>query len=120
MNKADLEARKQQPADVPCGTCRACCKQDVIYLRPDEAARFPAHIEGGRLVLDRKPNGECIHLTERGCAVHDAPPDICRRFDCRVFFLTTPKTQRRIRIQQNPTMRHVYAAGKARLDTLEP
>lgn len=119
MTPAELEARKQLPADVPCGSCTSCCKQDKIVLKPGEEGRFQWHREGNQLVLDRKPNGECINLTTKGCAVHAAPPDICRRFDCRVLFLTTPKTQRRIRITQNPTMRDVYDAGKLRVKTLQ-
>jgi len=119
MSPAELKELKQQPADVPCGACRACCKQDMVRLGPnDDLAAFRWHMEGGRPTLDRKPNGECIYLTDHGCAVHDAPPDICRRFDCRVLFLTTPKTQRRIRVQQNPTMAAVYEAGKRRSQTL--
>lgn len=118
MTPAELQARKALPAAVPCGTCKACCKKDRIVLRDDEAGRFEWHWEGADRVLNRKANGECEHLTERGCAVHAAPPDICSRFDCRILFLSTPKERRRMRIEQNPTMRAVYEAGKRRLDTL--
>ena len=120
MSPTELQALKQQPASVPCGTCRACCKQDLVHLNheKDNLSAFKWHMEFGRHTLDRKPNGECIYLTERGCSVHDAPPDICKRMDCRVLFLTTPKAQRRIRIQQNPTMAAVYEAGKTRANTL--
>lgn len=114
----NLQALKSHPASVPCGSCRACCKQDVIALAPTDTHE-KWHLESGRRVLDRKANGECVYLTDQGCSTHDNQPDICKRFDCRVLFLTTPKTQRRIRIQQNPTMREVYAAGKKRASTLE-
>lgn len=119
MTRDELIARKARPADVPCGTCRACCKQDRIVLRDDEAHRFAWHQEGRDKVLDRNPGGSCIYLRESGCAVHDAPPDICRRFDCRILFLTTPKEVRRRRAKENPTMKFVYEAGKRRLATLE-
>lgn len=119
MTPAELIERKALPADVPCGTCRACCKRDRVILRDDEADRFAWHDEGGQKVLDRNPDGSCIYLRESGCAVHDAPPDICRRFDCRILFLTTPKEVRRRRVQENPTLREVYEAGKRRLSTLE-
>ena len=118
MTRDELIARKAQPASVPCGSCRACCKQDRIVLNDDEADRFAWHHEGADKVLDRKANGECIHLTASGCGVHAAPPDLCKRFDCRVLFLLTPKAARRIRIEQNPTMKQVYEAGKTRLATL--
>lgn len=119
MTRVELIARKALPANVPCGSCRACCKQDRIVLVDDEADRFAWHYEGTDRVLDRKPNGECIHLTEHGCGVHAAPPDICRRFDCRVLFAITPKAVRRLRVQQNPSMKAVYEAGKTRLSTLD-
>ena len=119
MTRAELIALKAEPRDVPCGSCRACCKQDRIVLTEAESARFAWHQEGQDRVLDRKENGECIYLTARGCSVHDAPPDICQRFDCRILFLLTDKTRRRQRIEENPTMREVYAAGKRRLNTLE-
>lgn len=118
MTRDDLIARKQQVADVPCGTCHACCERDRIVLTEQESARFAWNFEGPQRVLDRKPDGSCIYLTARGCSVHDDAPDICRRFDCRVLFLITPKGVRRQRVEQNPTMRLVYDAGKRRLDTL--
>lgn len=119
MTRDQLIARKSMPADVPCGTCSACCTHDQIVLREDEADRFAWHYEGPQRVLDRKANGDCIYLTARGCAVHEAPPDLCRRFDCRVLFALTPKERRRERVAQSPHMRAVYDAGKRRLDTLE-
>lgn len=118
MNRSELIALKAKPADVPCNGCRACCKQDQIFLHDEEAGRFAWHLEGGRKVLDRKANGECAYLTTAGCGVHESPPDICKRFDCRVLFLLTGKATRRQRVVQNPTMRAVYEAGKKRLDTL--
>lgn len=119
MSPIELQERKRLPADVPCGSCRACCKQDMVHLGPnDDHEAFAWHLEAGKPTLNRKPNGECIYLTSGGCSVHESPPDICRRFDCRVLFLSTPKAQRRIRIAQNPTMASVYEAGKKRLETL--
>lgn len=120
MTPTELLELKKHPSDVPCGGCHACCKQDRVTLGPsDDLDSFKWHLEFGRPTLDRKPNGECTYLTDRGCSIHGAQPDICRRFDCRVLFLTTPKTQRRIRVAQNPTMADVYSAGKKRLGTLE-
>jgi hypothetical protein len=120
LTASQLQSMRALPASVPCGSCRACCRNDAIQLGPkDDLDAFRWHIERGLPTLDRKPSGECIYLTERGCSVHAAPPDICRRFDCRVLFLTTPKAERRIRVQVNPSMVDVYAAGKKRAHTLE-
>src|SRR3954469_4469908 len=103
MHSPDLQALKTQPASVPCGTCRACCKLDRIVLA-DSDTQEHWHREGNERVLDRKSSGECVYLNANGCSTHDSPPDICKRFDCRVLFLTTPKERRRVRIAQNPTM----------------
>lgn len=119
MTPAELQARKSQPAKVPCNGCTACCLRDTIHLTDAEAERFPWHLEAGCKVLDRQPGGACALLGTRGCTVHENPPDLCRRFDCRVLFLSTPKDLRRVRVTQNPTMRAVYEAGKRRLATLE-
>lgn len=116
MNVVEM---KNSTAAVPCGICRACCVRDRIVLRDDEADRFKWHFEGAQKVLDRKSDGMCVYLTERGCSIHVDAPDICRRFDCRVLFLATPKATRRRRVQENPTMRAVYSAGRRRLDTLQ-
>lgn len=120
LTQAELEARRQQVSDVPCGTCHACCRSDTIQLGPkDDLFVYRWHIEGGRAVLDRKPTGECVYLTENGCSIHGRAPDICRRFDCRVLVLLTPPMRRVVRITQNPTMADVYAAGQERIGTLE-
>ncbi len=39
----------------------------------------------GVKVLPHKENGDCIHLTEGGCALFGKPerPYVCRTFDCR-------------------------------------
>lgn len=120
MTRDQLLERKAQHSRVPCGDCRACCKQDRILLgKGDDLLRLKWHLEDGVPVVDRKDDGQCIYLGKSGCSIHKNAPNICKRFDCRVLFLTTPKAQRRIRIEQNPTMRAVYEAGKTRAATLE-
>lgn len=101
---------------IKCGSCTACCKRDVIKLYDTEdPTSFKWHMEGGFKVIDRKQDGECIYLTPKGCEIHGSAPLVCQRFDCRVLFQNTPKTQRRIRIEQNPSMEEVYSAGKKRI-----
>jgi hypothetical protein len=39
----------------------------------------------GELVLQRRSDGACVHLGERGCTVYEQRPAVCRTFDCRVF-----------------------------------
>ncbi len=48
-----------------CGACALCCK---VYALPE---------------LEKPPGVWCGHCTPgRGCKIHDAPPEQCRRFYC--------------------------------------
>jgi Putative zinc- or iron-chelating domain len=117
-----LRARMQQPADVPCGGCTACCRNDRVYLDPrrgDDLTAYRWHIEGGSPVLDRRPDGACVYLTAQGCGIHGRAPDVCRRMDCRVLVRVTPPAWQRMREATNPTMATVYAAGRERANSLD-
>ena len=46
----------------------------------------PHHKFPGDLMLDHKPNGDCIYLGKVGCTIYDKRPRMCREFDCRNFF----------------------------------
>ena len=119
LTVAQLEARRRQPASVPCGACRACCSHDRVLLGPqDDPRAYLWHVEDGYAVLDRKDNGECVYLTPTGCGIHGKSPEICRRMDCRVLYLLTPADLRQRRISENPHMGLVYRAGQERLGTL--
>jgi hypothetical protein len=39
----------------------------------------------GELVLQRRPDGACVHLGERGSTVYEHRPAVCRSFDGRAF-----------------------------------
>lgn len=117
--REQLEAARQRDADVPCGSCRACCTNDRVFLGPqDDPRAFRWHLEQGYPVLDRQPNGDCIYLTPQGCGIHGHAPQICRRMDCRVLVLLTPAEMQERRGRENPQMVHIYAAGRERLHTL--
>ena len=67
--------------DVPCDTCRACCKAPwSVKLQPWEK-----EFHDGVDVIPHKENGDCIHLVEAGCALFGKPnrPYVCKTFDCR-------------------------------------
>jgi Fe-S-cluster containining protein len=75
--------------NVPCNGCTLCCKGDAIRILPQDDPlkyqtvpheRFPGH-----LMLDHKPNGDCIYLTPEGCAIHDDKPQMCKELDCRIL-----------------------------------
>jgi uncharacterized protein len=82
--------------DVPCGSCRACCRASYfIHIRHDEgrtlAAVPPAWLvsaPGGRSgdkVIGISPDGSCPLLSRDNCSIYPARPQTCRDYDCRIF-----------------------------------
>ncbi len=80
---------KRKCVEVPCGDCTLCCQGDAIRLQEvDDPGKYltePHSSIPGALMLAHKPNGDCIYLTENGCAIHDCAPALCRGADCRVL-----------------------------------
>lgn len=116
-------------ADVPCGSCRACCGADAIVLfeGEDNIASFDHVViempgpSGGieKLAMVKKgADGNCIYLTADGCAVHDRAPSICRAFDCRRFFLSRSRNERRAMLKNGMASSEVIRAGRERVGTL--
>ena len=75
---------------VPGGACTACCHYPHIVVDERRDRKRLAHLltersPEGELVLQRRSNGACVHLGERGCTVYEQRPAVCRTFDCRVF-----------------------------------
>jgi hypothetical protein len=59
---------------VPCGACTACCHYPGIVVDEKRDRRRLAHLltersPEGELVLQRRSDGACVHLGERGCTV---------------------------------------------------
>lgn len=88
--------RGEQDADVPCGTCTACCRSgQFVHVEPDEtdalahipsALLFPAPgLPAGHVLLGYDEQGRCPMLGERGCTIYAHRPRTCRAYDCRVF-----------------------------------
>jgi hypothetical protein len=83
----------KRSADVPCGTCTACCwygRTDVKVA--EEKAEDLAHMEIERdergAFLKHRADGACIHLGKSGgCTIHAHRPRVCRDYDCRVMSL---------------------------------
>jgi Fe-S-cluster containining protein len=114
-------------ADVPCGSCRRCCRgNSIVMLLPDEGdvvASYEHEIinlpgAGRGPVLKRKPNGDCTYLGENGCTIHDRAPTICRVFDCRgayrAFMQHTRNERRRI-LKGGMIDKEILDAGRDRL-----
>ena len=81
-------------ADIPCGSCTACCQNDAVFLHPeygDPAEDYITEEYEGRIVLAHKENGDCIYLDrKRGCTIHDRAPAVCRELDCRCMLTLPP------------------------------
>lgn len=90
-------------ANVPCGTCRLCCKgRSAVLVQEDygddvasyETFELPVPGREHARFLKLQPNGDCIYLGESGCTIHGRAPYICRVFDCRAQHAMYTKAQR--------------------------
>lgn len=71
---------------VPCGSCNLCCRNDAIFLKPNQGDDLNAYdweYYQGKPILKHQANGDCIYLDrERGCTIHDRSPMVCQEFSC--------------------------------------
>ena len=83
-------------ADVPCGTCTACCtSSQFVHIAPDERDAlahiprellFPApRMPSGHLLMGYDERGHCPMLRDGACSIYAHRPRTCRTYDCRVF-----------------------------------
>jgi len=88
--------RGDEDADVPCGTCTACCtSSQFVHIEPDEAdalAHIPAallfpapQLPKGHVLLGYDERGHCPMLVDGRCSIYEHRPRTCRTYDCRVF-----------------------------------
>ncbi len=86
-------------AEVPCGTCRGCCRSSMfIHIKPEEtrtlervprALLFPAPgLPKGHVLMGYDDAGECPMLIENECSIYEDRPQTCRDYDCRIFAAT--------------------------------
>jgi Fe-S-cluster containining protein len=79
---------------VPCNGCFACCYH--AHVDVDPSIEPPANLAQlaleqdaeGNWWLQKRADGACVHLGERGCTVYEHRPNACRTYDCRVYALT--------------------------------
>ena len=88
--------RGERAADVPCGSCTACCTaSQFIHVGPDEVDTLE-HIPGqllfpapglpqGHVLLGYDEHGHCPMLIDNRCSIYEHRPRTCRTYDCRVF-----------------------------------
>jgi len=83
-------------ADVPCGSCTACCtSSQFVHVGPDETDTlahipvellFPAPgLPEGHVVLGYDERGHCPMLADGLCSIYEHRPRTCRTYDCRVL-----------------------------------
>jgi Fe-S-cluster containining protein len=83
-------------AEVPCGSCSACCTaSQFVHIGPDEVdalAHIPAELlfpapraPKGHMLLGYDERGHCPMLVEGKCSIYAHRPRTCRTYDCRVF-----------------------------------
>ena len=82
-------------ANVPCGTCTACCRTHNILIAADETETL-AHVAStlqipasrmphGDLLMMHEESGDCPMLVDERCSIYEHRPRMCRTYDCRVF-----------------------------------
>lgn len=115
-------------ADVPCGSCKRCCRgNSTVMLLPQEGDVVESYEHeimdlpgaGRGAVLKRQPNGDCVYLGENGCTIHDRAPSVCRVFDCRgayLAFMDHPRHERRMMVSRGYIDREILAVGKTMLN----
>jgi Fe-S-cluster containining protein len=90
--------RGEQDADVPCGSCTACCRAaQFVHIGLDETdalAHVPAALlvaapgRPGSVVMGFDERGHCPMLGAVGCTIYAHRPRACRMYDCRVYAAT--------------------------------
>jgi len=96
LRSAQAALAEEQPADVPCGECNACCRTShVIHVRSEERrarSRIPRRfllpapgLPPGNLVLGYDAHGCCPMLVGGRCTIYDDRPLACRTYDCRIY-----------------------------------
>ena len=91
--------RGEHDADVPCGSCTACCtSSQFVHIGPEEVdtlAHVPRELlfaapglPKGHFVLGYDERGHCPMFEGGGCSIYSHRPKACRAYDCRVFAAT--------------------------------
>jgi hypothetical protein len=118
----DLVDTNAAHSDVPCGACQLCCKVLIVPLAEEEYEQYDwawvTKLTGERLgrALRRKPNGDCIYLSDTGCSIHGRAPHVCQRFDCRELFLKSDRAGRRQAVKSGKLPKSLFDKGREMLE----
>ncbi len=96
--EALLRSRKVG-VNVPCGSCRGCCRSSMfIHVKPEEketlrriprALLFPAPgLPKGHVLMGYGDSGQCPMFMDGKCSIYEHRPQTCRDYDCRIFAAT--------------------------------
>ena len=102
-----LLQRGNGAADVPCGTCRGCCRSSMfVHIKPAETRtiqRIPRALlfsapgrPKGHVLMGYDDKGCCPMLIEDKCSIYEDRPQTCRDYDCRVFAATGIQVDRQM------------------------
>jgi len=116
---------KDVPADVPCGSCNACCRTfHQIHLRPGEKRarkRLPKEflspapgLPPGYVLLGYTEEGACPVLIGGRCTIYEDRPLVCRTYDCRIYAATDVPPDRADIAAQVRRWRFSYPAAEDR------
>ena len=64
------------------------------------------------VILDREPNGNCHYLGEHGCTIWDRAPHACRQFDCREYFQSHSRNERRDLMRRDCATGPLFERGR--------
>ena len=88
----------------------------MVELRPDEIGQYVTAqwYRDGKVttILDRLPSGDCVYLGEGGCTIHDRAPSACRDFDCREYFKSHSRNERRDLVKRDPATGPLFERGR--------
>jgi Fe-S-cluster containining protein len=121
LRSAQAALAEEQPADLPCGDCNACCRTShFVHVRPEEKrtlARLPRDLlfpapglPPGNLVLGYDQAGRCPLLVAGRCSVYEDRPLACRTYDCRIYAATGVAPDRDAIARQVRRWRFSYAS----------
>ncbi|MFA7324856.1 MAG: YkgJ family cysteine cluster protein [Candidatus Nanopelagicales bacterium] len=129
LGDIDSAINGTKPADVPCGTCTACCtSSQFIDISPDEQATlavipaavlFPAPgLPKGHMLMGYDQNGCCPMFADGGCSIYDDRPRACRAYDCRIFTASSiePDEDKPLIAQQVARWRFQYEHDRDRVN----
>ena len=110
---------------VPCGSCTLCCKlwTPLSRERGDKIEDYDVvlRLQDGKLkpYLNRKPNGDCVYLSESGCTIHDRAPVTCQEFDCRALFRAHDRRGRQLATKHGLVDKALFERGREFIEEQE-